>query len=361
MFVLTLKGVSNFLQRRISGGDFPLLPKFEIVLTKYHKQLTRTHEHEQLTRTLPHRMPSLAWEMALGTRTGLCQSYTDGLKECGSSSQPTAPSTRRGTAGWRARSPCSPRQVEQRKATVGGSWIVPSKGYEEERAERAARLERARKASEKWMEDRGDGFRAAPDPQGVPFLAADDWAGAVDGYIHKNGERGWGYYRTSPPPAEEKETFVHEGKIWETVKELTIEEAIAFKERVAVVFPEGNGREHLPGNASGNTMDDWSSSDEDQSSSNDEEDWSTATGDELDVAVFGEGILALPLLYAPGRITVFMDDEKTNTPFGMVETAPFLELLWRNTGADCAGEEEEMEFPGGSRYKVLLCESRSNL
>ena len=101
--------------------------------------------------------------------------------------------------------------------------------------------------------------------------------------------------------------------------------------------------------------------DSSSSSSNDEEDWSTATGDELDVAVFGEGILALPLLYAPGRITVFMDDEKTNTPFGMVETAPFLELLWRNTGADCAGEEEEMEFPGGSRYKVLLCESRSNL
>ena len=201
-------------------------------------------------------MPSLAWEMALGTRTGLCQSYTDGLKECGSPEYTVM--DRR-----------SPRQVEQRKATVGGSWIVPSKGYEEERSERAARLERARKASEKWMEDRGDGFRAAPDPQGVPFLAADDWAGAVDGYIHKNGEKGWGYYRTSPPPEEEKEIFVHEGKVWETVKELTIEEAIAFKKEIAAIFPEGNGREHLPGNASGNTMDDWPTSDDE------EEDWST--------------------------------------------------------------------------------------
>ena len=220
---------------------------------------------------------------------------------------------------------------------------------------RAARLERAQKVTEKWLERRGDGFRAAPDPGGVPFLAAYDWAGAVDGYIHKNGEKGRGYYRTSPPPAEEKERFVHEGKVWKTVKELTIEEAIAFKEGISMMFPEGNGREHLPGNASGNTMDDWSSSDDE------EEDWTTATGDELDVAVFGEGI---PEPGSGGgwvRITVFMDEEKTNTPFGMVETAPFLELLWRNTGADCAGEEEEMEFPGGSRYKVLLCESRGKL
>ena len=168
--------------------------------------------------------------------------------------------------------------------------------------------------------------------------------------------------RTSPPPSEEKETFIYEGKVWETVKELTIEEAIAFKEGVSMVSPEGNGREHLPGNASGNTMDDWpSSDDEDLTTATGDEDWSTATGDELNVAVFGEGILALPLLYAPGRITVFMDEEKTQMPFGMVKTAPFLELLWRNTGADCAGEEEEMEFPGGSRYKVLLCESSGKL
>ena len=160
---------------------------------------------------------------------------------------------------------------------------------------------------------------------------------------------------------EEKETFVHEGKVWETVKELTIEEAIAFKKEISAMFPEGNGREHLPGNASGNTMDDWPSSDEeDLTTATGEEDWSTATGDELDVAVFG-GRITGPGSGSGGRITVYMDEEKTQMPFGMVETAPFLELLWRNTGADCAGEEEEMEFPGGSRYTILLCESRSNL
>tara|TARA_Y100000590_G_scaffold428651_1_gene540227 strand:+ start:634 stop:1476 length:843 start_codon:yes stop_codon:yes gene_type:complete len=280
-------------------------------------------------------MSSAKWQTVNGVRypTGLSQSHTEGIKDCD-----------------------GPEYTVMDR----GRRIIPSKGYEEDRAERdrAARLETAHKSTEEWLDLRGKG----PDPGGVPFLAADDWAGAVDGYIHKNGEQGWGYYRTSPPPAEEKETFVHEGKVWETVKELTIEEAIAFKKEISAMFPEGNGREHLPGNASGNTMDDWPSSDEeDLTTATGEEDWSTATGDELDVAVFGEGILALPLLYAPGRITVYMDEEKTNTPFGMVETAPFLELLWRNTGADCSGEEEEMEFPGGSRYMVLLCESRGKL
>ena len=74
-----------------------------------------------------------------------------------------------------------------------------------------------------------------PDPEGVSFFAANDWEGAVDGYIHKNGEKGWGYYRTSPPPAGEKETFVHEGKVWETVKELTIEEAITLQRNFSKV------------------------------------------------------------------------------------------------------------------------------
>ena len=186
---------------------------------------------------------------------------------------------------------------------------------------RAARLERAQKVTEKWLERRGDGFRAAPDPGGVPFLAAYDWAGAVVGKIpavdrlpglrlrpgNAAGADGGGAFPwqpPSPPPPP----------------------------------PPATRREGV-----------------------EEEDWTTATGDELDVAVFGEGI---PEPGSGGgwvRITVFMDEEKTNTPFGMVETAPFLELLWRNTGADCAGEEEEMEFPGGSRYKVLLCESRGKL
>ena len=272
-------------------------------------------------------MSSAKWQTVNGVRypTGLSQSNTEGIKDCD-----------------------GPEYTVMDR----GRRSIPSKGYEEDRAERdrAARLETAHKSTEEWLDLRGEG----PDPGGVPFLAADDWAGAVDGYIHKNGEKGWGYYRTSPPPEEEKETFVHEGKVWETVKELTIEEAIAFKEGISMVSPEGNGREHLPGNASGNTMDDWPTSDDE------EEDWSTATGDELDLAVFGEGITG-PGSGSGGRITVYMDEEKTNTPFGMVDTAPFLELLWRNTGADCAGEEEEMDFPGGSRYTILLCESRSNL
>ena len=187
-----------------------------------------------------------------------------------------------------------------------------------------------------------------PDPGGVAFLRAEEWGGVVEGYIHKNGEQGWGYYRTSPPPTEEKETFVHDGKEWETVKEISAEEAIALR--------GGNGREHLQGNASGNTMDDWPTSDE-------EEDWTTVCDADLKVAAFGEGI--------PGQVAskedsqetvvVYKDEEKTQMPFGMVETAPFLELLWRQTGADCDGEEEEMEFPGGGTYKILLCDSRGNL
>ena len=305
-------------------------------------------------------MSSAKWQTVNGVRysTGLCQSYTDGLKKCAGPEYtqgiPNNDKVSRAIALVRA----TAEEAAGRPLSSGTKTTIPGAQDPVVNEGEKRRLERARKSTEEWLDLRGKG----PDPQGVPFLAADDWVGAVDGYIHRNGEKGRGYYRTSPPPTEEKETFVHEGKVWETVKELTIEEAIAFKERVAEIFPEGNGREHLPGNASGNTMDDWpSSDDEDWTATDDEEDWSTATGDELDVAVFGEGVLALPLLYAPDRVTVFMDEKKTKMPFGMVETAPFLELLWRNTGADCAGEEEEMEFPGGSRYTILLCDSRSNL
>ena len=272
-------------------------------------------------------MSTEKWQTVNGVRypTGLSQSHTEGIKDCDG---PEYTVMDRGP---------------KRNKDLGSRVLT-------------GQVEQKAKVEESWM---GKG----PDPGGVPFLAADDWAGAVDGYIHKNGERGWGYYRTSPPPTEEKETFVHEGKVWETVKELSIEEAIAFKKEISAMFPEGNGREHLPGNASGNTMDDWPTSDdeeEDLATATGEEDWSTATGDELDVAVFGEGITG-PDSGSGGRITVYMDEEKTQMPFGMVKTAPFLELLWRNTGADCAGEEEEMEFPGGSRYTILLCESRGNL
>jgi len=305
-------------------------------------------------------MSSANWQTVNGVRypTGLSQSHTEGIKDCDGPEYTQLLTNNDKVSRAIALVRATAEEAAGCQLSSGTKTIIPSAQDPVVNEGEKRRLERARKSTEEWLDLRGEG----PDPGGVPFLAADDWVGAVDGYIHKNGEQGWGYYRTSPPPAEEKETFVHEGKVWETVKELTIEEAIAFKKEISAMFPEGNGREHLPGNASGNTMDDWPSSDEeDLTTATGEEDWSTATGDELDVAVFGEGILALPLLYAPGRITVYMDEEKTQMPFGMVKTAPFLELLWRNTGADCAGEEEEMEFPGGSRYTILLCESRGNL
>jgi hypothetical protein len=78
----------------------------------------------------------------------------------------------------------------------------------------------------------------------------------------------------------------------------------------------------------------------------------------LKVATFGEGIP--PILDDTSSeeklqtITVFMNKEKTETPFGMIVTAPFLELFWRNTGADCDGEEEDMKFPDGKVYHVTL-------
>lgn len=80
---------------------------------------------------------------------------------------------------------------------------------------------------------------------------------------------------------------------------------------------------------------------------------------ELLVAVFGEGI-------PPGaepevrdiqeKITVSMNSEKIQFPFGNVDTKPFLELFWRKTGADCTDEEEEMKLPDGKTYLIKLCD-----
>ena len=45
----------------------------------------------------------------------------------------------------------------------------------------------------------------------------------------------------------------------------------------------------------------------------------------------------------PTTITVYMGSDMVALPcVGVKETAPFLELLWRETGADCDGEEEDM-------------------
>ena len=59
-------------------------------------------------------------------------------------------------------------------------------------------------------------------------------------------------------------------------------------------------------------------------------------------------------------IVVYMDEEEFQTPFGIIKTPPFLELFWRKTGADCDGEEEEMEFPGSGTYLIRLCDTRDH-
>tara|TARA_Y100000817_G_C16786248_1_gene512949 strand:+ start:593 stop:853 length:261 start_codon:yes stop_codon:yes gene_type:complete len=56
-------------------------------------------------------------------------------------------------------------------------------------------------------------------------------------------------------------------------------------------------------------------------------------------------------------IIVFMDSEKITGPFGEIETQPFLEQFWRETGADCDGEEGDMVFQDGKKYRVILRES----
>tara|TARA_Y100000389_G_C17414392_1_gene492822 strand:- start:183 stop:461 length:279 start_codon:yes stop_codon:yes gene_type:complete len=81
--------------------------------------------------------------------------------------------------------------------------------------------------------------------------------------------------------------------------------------------------------------------------------------DALKLAAFGEGIPPssdnIPSsVEDTDTIAVYKDREKTQTPFGMIDTAPFLELIWRKTGADCDGEEEDMMFPDGKTYHVTL-------
>jgi len=83
---------------------------------------------------------------------------------------------------------------------------------------------------------------------------------------------------------------------------------------------------------------------------------------DLRVAVFGEGVPpegeSSPDGDIVSQVTVYMDEEKTQMPFGMIENNPFLELFWRETGADCDGEEEAMEFPDGKTYLITLRETR---
>ena len=85
-------------------------------------------------------------------------------------------------------------------------------------------------------------------------------------------------------------------------------------------------------------------------------DWSKMTDEELLISAFEEGIPPVRDMEdeRPMVITVSMDSENTQMPFGLVKTAPFLELFWRLTGADCDGEEEWMKLPDGYTYLISL-------
>lgn len=89
--------------------------------------------------------------------------------------------------------------------------------------------------------------------------------------------------------------------------------------------------------------------------------WAEMTDEELAIAAFGEGI---PPESPKDEeedgetivITVSMDSDTTQMPFGTVRNKPFLELFWRKTGADCDGEEEFMLLPDGHTYLISLAE-----
>ena len=135
---------------------------------------------------------------------------------------------------------------------------------------------------------------------------------------------------------EEGETFECEGEVWETIKEISHEEAVVIRDEQRV-------KKEWTQRGSQVIID--------------------ATDHELELAAFGEGI-------PPGQssstdesqetIVIYMDEEKVEMPFGFVEVAPFLELLWRKTGTDCDGEEDDMDFPWGETYRVMLCETRGS-
>ena len=86
------------------------------------------------------------------------------------------------------------------------------------------------------------------------------------------------------------------------------------------------------------------------------QDWSTMTDEELYVEAFGEGVPPVGDTEDERHmvITISLDSENTQMPFGSVKTGPFLELFWRKTGADCDGEEEMMELPDGNTYLICL-------
>ena len=138
----------------------------------------------------------------------------------------------------------------------------------------------------------------------------------INGFRYPVEDSGW--------ETPDKESFTYDGKVWDVVRELTVEEAMAIAGKP-------------------------------------KKDWVEATEDELLEGAFGEGVpgwvfhpaLEPRQLFPTGTTIVKMGEEKTQMPFGLANTAPLLELLWRKTGADCSGEEEDLELPFGV-YKILL-------
>ena len=80
--------------------------------------------------------------------------------------------------------------------------------------------------------------------------------------------------------------------------------------------------------------------------------------EELITAAFIEGVPEGEEKDTTGPIAVYMDEEEFQAPVGRVKSEPFIELFWRKTGADCDGEEDEMEFPNGKIYTVVLLDTR---
>lgn len=125
----------------------------------------------------------------------------------------------------------------------------------------------------------------------------------------------------------DEKTFEYEGLEYETVKDITGGEAMALRDgkttfQCVLDTPQ----------------------------------WQFMSDAELILAAFVEGVPPTSDNHQENdkSVTVFMDSEKTYFPFGLVETAPFLELFWRNTGADCDEEEDDMVFPDGNKYHVIL-------
>ena len=88
-----------------------------------------------------------------------------------------------------------------------------------------------------------------------------------------------------------------------------------------------------------------------------EKDWSKMTDEELAITAFVEGIP--PQVrdtedQRPMVITISMDSENTQMPFGLVKTAPFLEIFRRKTGTYCDGAEAWMKLPDGYTYLISL-------